>query len=91
MINKEELRDENDLINHLKNKGTGSYDIDIYDIGEGNKIIEYPFDKYLIKVVLSEKNEFIGIVEVKVNQKFLDYRKRLMPKGYHDVSKFYQE
>ncbi|GAI43482.1 unnamed protein product, partial [marine sediment metagenome] len=51
----------------------------------------YPFDKYLITIKLSPSNEFIGIVEIKVNKDFLSYKQKLPPKGFHDVEEFYKE
>ena len=55
------------------------------------KIISYTFDIYEIKVKLSPTNEFLGIVEVKVNRDFLSYKQRLSRQSYIDVSKYYRE
>lgn len=70
----------------LKNQGTG-------ESGEptDHKIIVYPFEKYEIKIMLTASNEFIGIVEVKINKDFLSQRERASAKGFHDVEKFYPE
>ena len=55
------------------------------------KDIIYAFDKYEIKVRLTPNNEFIGIVEVKVNKDFLSYKQKVTSKGFHDVEEFYRE
>lgn len=58
---------------------------------ENNKIVIFPFDKYLIKVRLTQANEFIDIIEVKINRDFLSYKQKITPKGFHDVEKFYRD
>lgn len=55
------------------------------------KIREYPFGKYQIKLKLSLTNEFIDILEVKINKGFLSYKQKATTKGYHDVDEFYPE
>ena len=70
----------------LKNRGTGSH-----DEPDDYKIIPYTFDKYQIKIKLTPSNEFIGIIEVKINKEFLSYKQKITPKGYHDVDEFYRE
>lgn len=72
--------------NNLKNQGTGSHgDVDDF------KIISYPFDKYQIKIKLTPTNEFIGIVEVKINKDFLSHKQKTTLRGFHDVDEFYRE
>ena len=66
-----------------KDNGTGSS-----KRNESFKIISYPFGKYEIKIKLTTDNEFVEIVEIKINK---DFRKKVMPKGYHDVDEFYRE
>jgi len=53
--------------------------------------VVYPFRKYEITVRLTPDNEFIGIVEVKINKDFISYKQRLATKGFHDVDEFYRE
>lgn len=72
--------------NNLKKKGTGSH-----DLIEDYKIINYPFDKYQIKVKLTPNNEFIGIIEIKINKEFLSHKQKIVSKGYIDVDEFYRE
>lgn len=38
------------------------------------KIIEYPFDRYQIKIMVTPRNEFIKVLEVKLNKDFLSYK-----------------
>ncbi|MDY0129150.1 MAG: hypothetical protein RBR63_03040 [Methanosarcina vacuolata] len=58
---------------------------------ERYKTIMFPFDRYEINVQLGSNNEFIGVVGVKLNKDFVDYEKKRMPLGYHDVDEFYKE
>jgi len=78
-------RSKESTYENLKNEGTGRE--------ESEEYIEkvYPFDKYEITVRLSPTNEFIGIVEVKVNKDFLSYKQKSTSKGSHDVEKYYRE
>jgi hypothetical protein len=55
------------------------------------KIIVYPFNKYEITMKLSLNNEFIEILEVKINKDFLTYKQKMISKGFHDIDKFYRE
>lgn len=72
--------------NTLKNQGTGGR-----DKPEDYKTIIYPFDKYQIKIKLSSSNEFIGIIEVKINKEFLSYKQKIASQNFHDVDRFYRE
>jgi len=81
-----DFKDKDYDYNNIKNQGTGSHEkLDDY------KIILYPFDKYQIKIKLSPSNEFIGIVEVKVNKEFLSHKQKITSQGFLDVEEFYQE
>lgn len=70
----------------LKNKGTGGH-----EEPDDYKIIDYPFDRYQIKVKLTPTNEFIGIIEVKINKDFLSHKQKITSQGFHDVDEFYPE
>ena len=73
----------------LKNQGTGSH-----TMPRELKIVEIPFDKYIIKIKLSPENEFLGIQGVMVNKEFLSYSQKiaaLSASGYHDVEEYYRE
>jgi len=67
---------------NLENQGTGSHDLEY-------KIILYDFDKYQVKIKLTSSNEFIGILEIKINKEFLSYKQKITSRGFHDVDKFY--
>lgn len=49
------------------------------------------FGKYEITVRVTSANEFVGIVEVRVNKGFLAHKRMTIPKGFHDVDEYYQE
>lgn len=65
---------------------TGSHD----DI-EPNKIQVCPFDQYEITVKLTNTNEFIGIIEVKMNKEFLSYKQKIESQGHIDLNEEYPE
>lgn len=81
---REEITYEN-----LKKEGTGNHEVPKKP--KEYKEVVYPFDKYEIRVRLSHTNEFIGIVEVKVNKDFLSYKQKITSKGFHDVEEFYRK
>jgi hypothetical protein len=72
--------------NIAKNQGTGGY-----DISNDYKTIIYPFDKYQIKIKLTQDNKFIGITEIKINKDFLSHKQKIASLGFHDVDEFYRE
>jgi len=53
--------------------------------------IAVPFDRYVIRVCLTEKNEFVGIVEVSAKESFLSQQQKIATRGVHDVSDLYEE
>lgn len=59
--------------------------------GEITSIVEIPFGKYVVKVKLGPKREFIDVVEVRVSKSFLSQEQRTATRGYHDVSDLYPE
>lgn len=74
---------------NLKNQGTGSHKLP--EESEEYKIITYPFDKYQVKIKLTQDNEFVEIIEIKINKEFLSYKQKISSLGYHDVDEFYRE
>lgn len=64
---------------------TGNHDIDEYIIKE------YPFDKYCVRIKLTQNNEFAGIEEIKINKKFLSDKQKTIPSGFHDIEEFYRD
>lgn len=67
----------------FQDKGTGSDKLKII------KTINYPIGPYEVFVELDEDNKFIGIKEIKINKDFRKFYQR-MPKGFHDVKKYYE-
>ncbi len=49
------------------------------------------FGIYEIKVKLTSSNEFVDILEVKVNKDFLSHKQKIASKGFHDVEKYYRD
>jgi hypothetical protein len=64
---------------------TGSHDF------EETKFIVYPFGKYEITLELTSTNQFIGIVEVKVNKDFRSHSQRIASTKIHDVEEYYKD
>lgn len=64
---------------------TGSHDFN------EKQFIVYPFGKYEITVELSSTNQFVGIVEVKVNKDFRSYSQRIASTKVHDVEEYYKD
>ena len=82
------------LKNQIKNEfthefsdafATGSHDFD------ETKFIVYPLGKYEITVELTSTNQFVGVVEVKVNKDFRSYSQRITSTKVHDVEEYYKD
>lgn len=73
-----------DYDEELRDEGTGSR-AEVSDY----KIIVFPFDKYEIKIKLTPNNEFLGVLEVKINKEFLSYKQKITHADSHDVEEFY--
>jgi hypothetical protein len=74
---------------NINQQSTGSH-----DFLEGSRVVEIPFDRYIIKVRLSQSNEFLSIIGVIVNKEFLSQSQKLSKlssSGYHDLEDYYQE
>jgi len=69
---------------------TASTESDLQLLERDMKTIEYPLDKYEIKVVVNANNEFVGIEEIKINKDFVAYKQEDPQKGYHDVEQYYR-
>jgi hypothetical protein len=57
----------------------------------GRKIITCPFDKYEVKIALNEKNEFVEIIEIKINKDFMSYKQKARLKSSIDEGEFYDK
>jgi len=67
----------------LKNE-TGSIDTKF-------KLLEQNFGPYTILLRLKENNEFIDIVEVRIEKDFRSIKERIESRSFHDVSDLYKE
>lgn len=73
----------------IKTQVTGSR-----DFLANTKVVDIPFDKYIIKIRLSDSNEFVGIEEVNVNKDFFNHAQRILKlstSGYLDIEQYYLE
>lgn len=70
----------------LRNQGTGGHQ----DL-TGCRVIDYAFDKYIVKILVTPANEFVGIVEIQINTDFRSFQQKMATIGYHDVDDFYKE
>ena len=73
--------------NNLINKTSVTGELEDKDY----KIIEYPFDKYLLKIALTVTNEFLAVVEIKINKDFLTYKEKIINQSHYDVDEYYNE
>ena len=53
------------------------------------KLMKVPFDRYVVTVRLTPKDEFIDVVEISVDKEFLSMEQKLQSVGYHDVEDLY--
>lgn len=58
---------------------------------EDYRILTTTFDRYDIKIKVSPENEFIEVLEVKINKDFLSQKQRMGVQSYLDVDKYYRE
>ena len=63
------------------------------DIGEpkSTKIIKYTFDRYVVTIEISSKNEFLGITEIQLNKDFRNYKQKKESQITFDVEQYYFE
>ena len=55
------------------------------------KIINYPFGKYNVKVLLSDEDKFIGISQIQINKDFQSYTIKKLSNEYIDTNDYYNE
>ncbi len=80
------MESHTDDYDKLKNQGTGSQ-----GKTQDYKIIVFPLGKYQIKIILTPTNEFIEVVEVKINKEFLSHKQKIASRGHTDVDEYYPE
>jgi len=64
---------------------TGSLDV------TGLRKVIIPFDRYEVTVIVNEKNEFVGIEEIKINRNFMSFWQKAADVQFHDIEEFYKE
>lgn len=78
--------DDKFLFEKIKGRGTGGYElIDEIDV------VPFEFDKYIVDVILSSSDKFIGIKNIKIKKDFLSHEQKMHSIGYYDDSNFYQK
>ena len=70
----------------IPHPGTGTH-----EPSESFRLLDYRFDRYRVRVKLSEDGKFVGIVEIGLNTDFMDYRQKIAALGHEDVEKYYQD
>jgi hypothetical protein len=53
------------------------------------RVIQVPFERYVITVRVGPSGEFIDILEVAVKKDFLSPEQKMHSIGYHDVADLY--
>nr|WP_319376801.1 hypothetical protein [uncultured Methanoregula sp.] len=82
MINKSEYPPSNIMFEDL----TSGYS------PKKHKIITYPFENFIVKVLVTEKGEFAGIQEIKeIKRDFLTYKQKLGLSKSDLADEFYRE
>ncbi len=69
---------------YLRTLGTGGL-----IFGQNIEYITVSFGKYVVKVRVNEKNEFLGIEEIGVDKEFLSLEQRNASLGSSNVDQFY--
>ena len=67
-------------------EGTGS----VWNIDE-IKIMECQFDRYVVTVGLTPNNEFLGLIEINVNEDFRSLQEKLRSQKYHNLEELTSE
>ena len=78
--------DEDRILKEIRSKGTGGY-----ELLEGIEIVPFEFDRFIVDVVLSSSERFLGIKDIKMNKDFLSHEQKMHSQGYYDDSEFYQQ
>lgn len=81
----ESIKDFLETNDNFYNESTGS----LYS--EKTKTILFPLDKYIIKVLVTETNKFIGIKEIAINKDFLSLSQKISSNNFLDIEEFYKE
>lgn len=52
------------------------------------KIVVYPFEQYELKLKLTPNNEFIEVLEIKLNKDFLSHKQKMSSLNYFNVEEY---
>ena len=56
------------------------------------KNIDYAFDRFLVKVKVTQSNEFVGIESITENRDFRSFKQKLQRQNYHYyIKKFFED
>jgi hypothetical protein len=59
---------------------------------ETRRIIRYPFDRFEVKVILNDRDQFVGIEEIKINTEFLSLKQKIsLSKCTRDIEEYYSD
>jgi hypothetical protein len=59
---------------------------------ETTRIISYPFDRYEVKVILNDRDQFVGIEEIKIHKEFLSLKQKMsLSKCTRDIEEYYSD
>lgn len=53
--------------------------------------ISYPFDQFVVTVLVDGNGRFLAVKEIAINKDFMDYRQRGSLRGLPNVEDFYRE
>jgi hypothetical protein len=60
------------------------------EIGEDFRIIEYPFNNFIVKIKVNQSNEFIGIYEIVEAKAFYNFKSEAFNRKKSDFEDFYK-
>ena len=78
------------LLERIKAEGTSGDEL-IMNLMDNVKVVQVPFDKFLIDLYLTSADKFLGIKDVKIHKEFLNHEQKMHSIGYYDDSKYYQK
>ncbi len=58
---------------------------------EPSRLVECPFDNYVVTIKLGENNTFMGIDGIKVKKDFLSLDQKISNARFHDIEEFYKD
>lgn len=83
--------DENFLLERFRAEGTSGDELIRDVIIDNVKILQIPFDRFIVDLILSSSDKFLGIRDIKINKDFLSHEQKMHSIGYYDDSEYYQK